>query len=465
MDLKILSLYRIPILFIITCIGFYLSFTYDLARTDFIKLIGLYAALFFFSFKIIQQLKTKIWVLIALAVIFRLLLIPALPQLSQDYFRFIWDGRLLASGWNPYHYLPLQLIENPNIPFLHAHKLFEGMGALSAGHYTSYPPLNQLLFAVAAVIAGKSILGSVIVLRILIIAADIGTLYFGRKLLRNLNLPEHRIFWYILNPFIIIELTGNLHFEGIMIFFLVLSLYLLHQKKWLWSAIVMGLSISLKLIPLLFLPILFSYFLNASRQTVEATTKPLGFKKLILYYLVALATLIVTFLPFVSSQLISNFAHSIGLWFQKFEFNASIYYLVRWLGFHIKGYNIIATAGRILPAVTLLIILCLSLFRKNSSTQKLISSMLFAISIYFFLATTVHPWYLATPLILSIFTNYKYIIVWTAVIMLSYSAYSNADFAENLWLVALEYCVIFGYFSWEIIKNNTPATQVENHRG
>jgi len=137
-----------------------------------------------------------------------------------------------------------------------------GMGSLNGSHYTNYPPINQLCFVIAGLFASKSILGSAVVLRILIITADIGTLYFGKKLLERLNIPVHKIFWYILNPFIIIELTGNLHFEGVMIFFLIWSLYLLHKGKWQWAAVVFALSVSVKLIPLIFLPLLWQWFLK-----------------------------------------------------------------------------------------------------------------------------------------------------------------------------------------------------------
>jgi len=111
------------------------------------------------------------------------------------------------------------------------------MGSLSAKHFSNYPPLNQFIFAFTVLLGGKSILGSVIVMRGTIVLADIGIFYFGRKLLKNINQSPHLIFWYFLNPLVIIELTGNLHFEGVMLFFFVWALYLLSVHKWQWAAV------------------------------------------------------------------------------------------------------------------------------------------------------------------------------------------------------------------------------------
>lgn len=433
--------HRFSLLLAITGIVFYFSFAYNLERNDFIKLIGLYGGLFFISFRLIQLKKTNFWFLAGLALLYRLIFLLALPNLSQDFFRFIWDGNLILEGINPYLFKPSELIANFRGNWI---EFYEGMGSLSQGNYTSYPPINQLIFTLSALLGGKSILGSVIIMRILIILADLGTLFFGRKLLQNHGLPQHQIFWFILNPFIIIELTGNLHFEGIMLFFLIWSLYLLHKSKWLVSAVLLGVSISVKLIPLIFLPLLWNYFRK---------NQQLKIRKLWFYYATVAITVLLTFLPFLSSELISNFSDSIGLWFQKFEFNASIYYLVRWIGFELKGYNIIATAGKILPLLTLLVILGLAFFRRNYLISTLLTSMLFGITAYFFLSTTVHPWYLATPLLLSVFTKYRYMILWTGLIFLSYFAYSNPGFEENYWLLTVEYLAVFGYLAYEIFKN------------
>jgi len=428
---------------------FYWIFAFDLVRSDFIKLISLFGALFFLSYKLIQLNKGRFWFLVGIGILFRLIFIGVLPNLSQDFYRFIWDGRLVFQGINPYLFTPENYFGDPSslrfvgMTIAQAQELYAGMGNLNGSHYSNYPPINQLCFAIAALFSGKSILGSAIIFRTLLILADIGILYFGRKLLISLGKEPHQIFWYFLNPFIIIELTGNLHFESVMLLFLVWSLYLLQKHKWIGAAVLFGISVSVKLIPLLFLPLFYRWFI--SKENVKK-----GFPKLIAFYLITLGTVLITFLPFYSSQFISNFLETIGLWFQNFEFNASIYYIIRWIGFKVVGWNMIATVGKTLPLVVIAFILLLTFLRKNKSTQQLITALLFGISIYFLLSTTVHPWYIATPLLLSVFTKYKFPIVWSLLGMLSYSAYAIDGFSENLGWVALEYSVVIAYFIWEL---------------
>ncbi|WP_299250716.1 mannosyltransferase [uncultured Lacinutrix sp.] len=451
---------KLPLLLVLISAVLYSLFAYNLERTAHLKLIVLYTAVFFIFYKLVQLNKDNFKFLALAAFIFRALFVLAIPNLSQDFYRFIWDGRIILEGLNPYLYTPELFIANNQFPIAQAEELYAGMGALNGSHFTNYPPINQLCFIVAGIFANKSIVGAAMVLRLLIIAADFGTLYFGKKLLEKLKLPVHNIFWFILNPFIIIELTGNLHFEGVMVFFLVWSLYLLHCNKWKWAAVVFALSITTKLVPLMFLPLFFWWF-SKRNTTVNQTELSLnknkkrvpifeGITKLVAFYSIIILTTLLLFAPFFSTQFINNYSKTVGLWFGNFEFNASIYYIAREIGYWFRGYNEIAIIGKALPVITVLYILFLSFFRKKIDTKKLITAMLFSFTVYLFLSTTVHPWYIATILILSVFTNYKFPLVWSFIVIISYLAYANADNTENLWVIGLEYMVVFSVFIWEV---------------
>jgi alpha-1,6-mannosyltransferase len=489
--------HKILLLFFLLSSLFYILFAYRLLRTDTTTLSFLYVALFLFAYQIIKitgfyrstKRTTGFKLLVISALLFRILFLFAIPNLSQDFYRFIWDGRMILEGFNPYLYTPDSFITNDIFPIGQAQELHRGMTSLSTSNFTNYPPLSQLCFAIAALFSGKSILGSVLVLRAIIIAADIGTLYFGKKLLDRLKMPSNRIFWYILNPFIIIELTGNIHFEGVMIFFLIWSLYLLHSGNWKWAAVIFACSVSVKLIPLMFLPLFFKWFTSTalierkkkktdtilkhnqddkenlvlSANAIYNTNKlhtnktpnvlktfQATYLKLVTFYVIIGVITLLLFLPFFSVDFITNYSQTVGLWFGKFEFNASIYYVLRHIGFTLTGYNEIAIIGKVLPIATVLIILGFSFFREQTNIPKLIVSIMLVFTCYLFLSTTVHPWYIATLVSLCVFTNYKFPLIWSLVIVMSYFAYSNTSDSENLWIVGLEYLIVFSVFIWDV---------------
>ena len=487
------------ILFIIG-ITLYLNFGYNFAREHFYTLLAIYTVLFGSFIVLLKSPHLSIKQLTYIAFSYRALFILVIPNLSQDFYRFIWDGRLIFEGINPYLYTPDAIMSWSTVPIAEAKALHNGMGYLSAMHFSNYPPLNQLLFYLAALLSSKSILGSVIVLRCFIIAADFGTLYFGQRILKHLNLNPKVIFWYVLNPFIIIELTGNLHFEGVMIFFLVASFYYLFKHKWILSAVLLGCSISIKLLPLLFLPLFFWWFLKRKKvsnrevstalkltsnksqelldknaipfeQTFKPTESQLGSKtsKSILlknlgqisgFYAITLLVVVVSFLPFLSKDLINNYTKTIGLWFGNFEFNASIFNMFKYIGYEVSGKNQIKLISKITTTAVILMLLALSFFRKNHKPKTLMLSCLFLLSFYLFTTSTVHPWYLATILLLSVFTHYKYIVVWSFTIFLSYYTYTQPDFKENHWVLALQYAPVFLVLFWELFFNKKQTAKI-----
>ena len=412
----------------------YTLWAYDLARFEHFKLFTLYSILFGCYYLILKQLNIKEQHLTYLAIGLRLIFIFAIPNLSQDFYRFIWDGRLILSGFNPYLTTPNDLMVSQPDLFPQMKLLFDGMGPLSAGHYSNYPPMHQLPFIIAALFSKHSVLGAVVILRFLLIGADLGILFYGKKLLQKLQLPSKNIYWYILNPLVIIELTGNLHFEGLMLFFFVMALYYIHTKKWHLAALTMALSIAVKLVPIISLPL----FLNK-----------LGWKKSFRFYLSVGGVFILLFLPFLSGGFIKNYSATIGLWFSNFEFNASFYYFLKWVLKATSKLDLIHSMGIVVMSVLVLQI-SYQLVRNKIKTTALILSILWILSGYYFISTTVHPWYIISLLLLSIYTNYRYTLVWSYTIIFSYFAYGQFNVYENSFILCLEYVPVFFVFSREL---------------
>jgi hypothetical protein len=427
---------------------------------EFSKIIAFYAPLFSLyvfvnagaSSMLAQGSSLHFW--LALAILLRLLLVFSLPNLSNDVYRFIWDGRLLIQGYNPFDHLPLYYLEN-NIAVEGINReLFEAFGAKNT--YTSYPPIAQAQFASACWLFPDNIYWCSVVMKLWLFLFEIGSIFLLLQLLRRFQLPEKNVLLYALNPLIIIEITGNLHFEGAMIFFLLLALWLLTADCRLrtglchfLSAAAFAFSICSKLLTLLFLPYL---------------VKTLGWKKSLAYYATTAAVTVLLFLPVVNETFLFNFSNSLGLYFQKLEYNASLYYLLRWLGFQIWGYNQIALFG---PLLGLLVFIGIGItaFRlsfctpftangtnvgqQDSLKAVLPGQWLFAICLYLICTTTLHPWYLALPVVLCVFTKWRFPIVWSGTVFLTYVNYSYTPYHENLWIVALEYTIVFVWWWWE----------------
>lgn len=429
----------------------YVWLGYVVKRSNFAQVIALFLSLFLLYWAIIKLNKTDFdyrHTLFA-AVVFRAVLLFALPNLSDDFYRFIWDGRLLAHGVNPFSHLPSYYVSQSNIDisiFGLSRKLFDKLN--SPNYFTIYPPVCQYIFFIPCRLSPNSILGSVVAMKFFILIFEIGNILLIQRLLEKFNLNKNRALIYALNPLVITELSGNLHFEAAMLFFLLFSLWLLSRLKNKISALAFAFSVCSKPVSLIFLPLLI---------------KRLGIKKSALYFIIVGVATIFLFMPFFDKTLVKNLLSSLSLYLQSFEFNASIYYIIRWIGFRLYGYNIISTAGKAFALLTLIFVGLITYKEKKIDLRSLPQAMLWVGLIYFGLATTVHPWYITTLVAISVLTPYRFAVVWSALIPLSYSNYTSTSYAENLWMVALEYLVVYGWIFYELATAvKTAPTDAQN---
>jgi hypothetical protein len=165
----------------------------------------------------------------------------------------------------------------------------------------------------------------------------------------------------------------------------------------------------------------------------------------------------------LDADIILGLKNSIGYYFSKFEFNASLYYLVRGLGYIFWGYNIIQTAGWVLGIMASILILTVSLrptawgdeSNPEASTNwrlwSFFRSIMLSLLIYFLFTTTLHPWYIITLLALTVLTGFHFGVIWTFTVFFSYAGYSLNGFEENLWIVVFEYVIVLGYLAYEFL--------------
>ncbi|MCG8305929.1 MAG: hypothetical protein MI975_00965 [Cytophagales bacterium] len=412
----------------------YVQIGYFTQRTDTALLLGSYTLLFALHLWLTKSILSYKF-LIGFGILFRFVFLFSIPNLSDDFYRFFWDGILIDNKINPFQYLPREIIENPGIKINALDtKLFESLN--SPDYYTVYPPVCQFVCWISAALSNGNIHIAVLLMKVFMFLAELGSIYIVLKLLKIYKLRREYIFFYVFNPLLIIELVGNIHFESFMIFFVLCAVYFLKKRRLFASAFVFALAISSKLIPVLMLP----FFL-----------KRLKLKRSIVFYILTLGIAGLTFMPFSGPALLHGMGSSIGLYFQKFEFNASIFYIIREIGFWIKGWDIIQIASKWLALSTVLTILFVSML-ENTKKQNLPGTMIWPLFIYFAFASIVHPWYAAPILAFCWFSKFRFPVVWSYTIFLSYAGYTANGFQEQLWVLLVEYILVYGVMIFELIR-------------
>ncbi|NND95111.1 MAG: polyprenol phosphomannose-dependent alpha 1,6 mannosyltransferase MptB [Flavobacteriales bacterium] len=419
-----------------------LFLAYAIDRSNFGQVVLGYALAFYAYYYWIEKRHFRTAkAIFSQALIIRLLLLLAVPKLSDDYFRFIWDGLIQVNGLNPFASLPSEVEGTSD----YMQGLMDQMN--SPDYYSVYPPIMQGVFYAISALVGENTMAQLIAMRVILIAADMGVIWVGIKILRMLKRPISNVSLYALNPLVIVELIGNLHFEGLMLFFTLSGIYFLmrmlkESKAWLVlpGTVLIASGVLTKIVLLLSLPALWRRW---------GAPKTAGIGILTLVFCVA------GFALYVDIPMIHHMGQSLDLYFRNFEFNASIYSLTRTIAYEWIPYYTSAAIGPYVTGVMILGILSLTFLRKAERFEGFFETLLFILSVYLLFASTVHPWYIVNLVAVSLFTQYRYPIVWSFVVVVSYFMYAN-DLIEVGWMIGLEYLVVLGYFIYEMknIRSN-----------
>lgn len=365
----------------------------------------------------------------------RIILLFAFPNLSDDIYRFLWDGQLTSLGVNPYGHLPSELMDSSRSGL--SIELFHQMN--SPDYYTIYPPLAQSIFYISSWF-GEDSYNMSLAIKFVFLIAELFTLLGLSKILDALRMDRSLSILYFLNPLIMVEGMVNLHFEIIMIVFLIWGIYFMFlRRQVVIAAFFFALSIASKLLPVMFLPF-FLFTLKGSER--------------IRFFSWGTVFICALFSPIVLGLDFQNFGASLDLYFQKFEFNASVYYVFRYLGRLLSGYNLIHYIGPILGLLAMVLIIRKAFHNKENDIRAFFRFAFFSFVTYLMLATTVHPWYLCVPIVLTVFVRWRFTVVWSFFILLTYINYSYFPYWENLWVVSLEYLVVFTFFYYEYRKRD-----------
>jgi hypothetical protein len=354
----------------------------------------------------LPQNISPLW-FILVGILFRIVLIPSEPFLSDDIFRYLWDGKIVAAGINPYKFAPTDIhlleyrdeIVYPNINF--------------PGIATSYPPVSQFMF-----LLNNWLGGSVLSWKLMLLTVEIFLVLIILKLLPKFGLGQNRLLIYFFNPLLIIETYSSGHLEIIGVFFFWLAVYLFY-KNFDWnSVIVIALSMFSGIVPL---PGLFSYlnrweFNGGIYQLTTSLMKLLDVKEY--------------------QWMVQNLSGHLEI----FYINHALYYKVF-----------------VLFILVVVLIDQLNKLRATSRFRSInfIQRSFILTAVFLLLTPTLHPWYLIWIIPFLIFIpNWSWIGL-TLLIQISYFVLKDfaliSEWKESLWVLLAQYVPFYLVLIWEYL--------------
>jgi hypothetical protein len=190
---------------------------------------------------------TWLYGLLALGLFLRIALLPLPPVGSDDIYRYLWEGKVQTAGINPYRYAP----DAPELQFLHSPLLPSSVNHPSMK--TVYFPFTQWAFWLGYQISGEETWG----LKVMLLVAETVTLLLLLLLLRRRGTPEKFVLLYALCPLPILQFGLDGHIDGLGLPLLLLAVLLWSGERKSAALLLLGLSMSVKPVALVLLPMLF----------------------------------------------------------------------------------------------------------------------------------------------------------------------------------------------------------------
>src|SRR6185503_19893636 len=165
--------------------------------------------------------NSTLLIVIAFAVLFRLSILFAPPYLSDDIYRYVWDGRVQAAGINPYRYIPAA----PELAHLRDETIYPKINRKDWAH-TIYPPVAQVVFFLTTRISE-----SVTWMKATMILFELVTFWAVAQLLALLGRPRQLLLMYAWHPLVVWEFAGSGHVDAMAIAFIALAFFAWQRKS------------------------------------------------------------------------------------------------------------------------------------------------------------------------------------------------------------------------------------------
>lgn len=356
--------------------------------------------------------------LLTIGIILRVAFLFVHPVGSPDYYRYVWDGKVQAHGINPYRYAPddsaLASLHSDIVPRLVTYPDMR----------TIYPPLSENLFYLAYILGGESYLG----IKFLILAFDLLTMLALFVTLKKLKLDRKHLLIYVLCPLPLIQFFLDAHADSFGFAFLIFAVYFYLGDKKTIAYLFVGLSMLVKPLALIILPIVF-FAEKGTFNRLKAAAIPI--------LLVGLC-----YLPYVFTgypfQALMKFT-------ENWTFNGVIFDI---LDSFIRDNQRARTVCAILLAIAYVPVIL--------SRKDLLTKIYMSIFLLFLFSPIVHPWYIGwLALLLPLVPRrsgiaYVGLSSLTAFTILTYQR--TGVWNDYTLVLIFEYTPVILLFLWEIFR-------------
>ncbi len=170
--------------------------------------------------------------------------------LSTDLYRYIWDGRVQASGTNPFRYVPADEHLTP----LRDERVYPHINRRDYAR-TVYPPGSQVVFLLCTRLSE-----TVTDMRLTMVFFEAVTVWLLARTLAAYGLPTQRVLLYAWHPLPIWEFAGGGHQDAIMLACLAGALLAHRRGQPTATGFALGCAVLTKLYPIILFPALYRKF-------------------------------------------------------------------------------------------------------------------------------------------------------------------------------------------------------------
>ena len=352
----------------------------------------------------------EVRVCVALAIAWRAALVLAPPLLSDDIYRYVWEGRIQLHGGNPYVWEDRPdgvrwTALRDDVWERVTHKFYSAL----------YPPAWQI--AARAVVAVRD---SVTAMKAFLVACEVGALALLAWMLKRRELPPSRMLVMAWSPLALVEIAGSGHNDAFGLLWMVVALAALESGRGVLAAVAGAIAFDAKILP---------------GFVAAAWARRFRWWHIALAAVVAVAL----FVPYASAG--SGLWHSAIRYARYWRFNETLFAALR-LVFDVDAA---VTASTVILVVTALVV---AWRRTETATAGLL-----VVAASLLLAANVLPWYALWLLPFLVLVDAPAALLFTGTVTLAYLVYPDWRTSGEWYLPwsvrALEYapCLVVALLS------------------